>query len=64
MVNFGVKVIRRTLFSVNLCALNVTETRRPDPVRDICDLPVKLADLGNACWTVSQKSDSTEVQKA
>ena len=22
----------------------------PDPVTDICDLQVKIADLGNACW--------------
>ena len=22
----------------------------PDPVSDICDLQVKIADLGNACW--------------
>lgn len=26
---------------------------RPDPVREECDIPVKIADLGNACWTVS-----------
>ncbi|XP_055333542.1 uncharacterized protein LOC129585051 [Paramacrobiotus metropolitanus] len=39
-------------------ALNVTPcgfmndiTERPDPVHDICDIPVKIADLGNACWT-------------
>ena len=28
----------------------------PDPVNEICtDFPVKIADLGNACWTVSRK---------
>lgn len=27
----------------------------PDPVNEICtDFPVKIADLGNACWTVSR----------
>ena len=24
----------------------------PDPVREVFDVPVKIADLGNACWTV------------
>ncbi|XP_033744468.1 SRSF protein kinase 3-like isoform X2 [Pecten maximus] len=23
---------------------------KADPVREICDIPVKIADLGNACW--------------
>lgn len=29
---------------------------RPDPVREECDIPVKIADLGNACWTVGLNS--------
>ena len=29
-----------------------TGERRPDPVREVCDLQVKIADLGNACWVV------------
>lgn len=29
------------------------EDRQPDPVREVCDIMVKIADLGNACWTVS-----------
>lgn len=30
------------------------EEHRQDPVTEICtDFPVKIADLGNACWTVS-----------
>ncbi|XP_076307907.1 SRSF protein kinase 3-like isoform X2 [Tachypleus tridentatus] len=24
--------------------------KKPDPVLEICDIPVKIADLGNACW--------------
>ncbi|OQV19374.1 SRSF protein kinase 2 [Hypsibius exemplaris] len=24
---------------------------RPDPINTVCDIPVKIADLGNACWT-------------
>ncbi|XP_076344638.1 SRSF protein kinase 3-like isoform X2 [Tachypleus tridentatus] len=24
--------------------------KNPDPVMEICDIPVKIADLGNACW--------------
>ena len=30
-----------------------TTEKRPDPVREVCDLQVKIADLGNACWVVS-----------
>lgn len=26
---------------------------RPDPVKEICDIQIKIADLGNACWVVS-----------
>lgn len=26
---------------------------QPDPVHDVCDIKVKIADLGNACWSVS-----------
>lgn len=26
-----------------------------DPVNDVCDIQVKIADLGNACWVVSSK---------
>jgi len=25
---------------------------RPDPTKEVCRIPVKIADLGNACWTV------------
>lgn len=27
-----------------------TVERRPDPVHEVCDISVKIADLGNACW--------------
>ena len=30
-----------------------TLEKRPDPVREVCDILVKIADLGNACWVVS-----------
>lgn len=23
---------------------------RPDPVKEVCDINIKIADLGNACW--------------
>jgi len=26
---------------------------RPDPVKEPCDIQIKIADLGNACWVVS-----------
>ena len=29
--------------------------RRPCPSREICDISVKIADLGNACWIVSRR---------
>ncbi|XP_043189411.1 SRSF protein kinase 3-like isoform X9 [Amphibalanus amphitrite] len=29
----------------------VKEERKPDPVHEVCEMRVKLADLGNACWT-------------
>lgn len=28
------------------------ETNQGDPVKQICDIEVKIADLGNACWVV------------
>ena len=31
--------------------MNDTQNERPDPVQVVCDIPVKIADLGNACWT-------------
>ncbi|CAG0899486.1 unnamed protein product [Cyprideis torosa] len=27
--------------------------KRPDPSHEVCDMNVKIADLGNACWVVS-----------
>ena len=26
---------------------------KPDPCKEVCNILVKIADLGNACWTVS-----------
>ena len=28
-------------------------SNKPDPCKEVCDINVKIADLGNACWTVS-----------
>lgn len=42
------------LVSDDACVITDKNSQnRPDPVRQICDIPVKIADLGNACWTVS-----------
>ena len=43
---------------LNVKALNMNPVtgstgKHPDPCKEICDIPVKIADLGNACWTVS-----------
>jgi hypothetical protein len=27
--------------------------KQRDPVHEVCDIKVKIADLGNACWSVS-----------
>ncbi|CAG7721142.1 unnamed protein product [Allacma fusca] len=29
---------------------NLPTNRRPDPVKEVCDIQIKIADLGNACW--------------
>jgi hypothetical protein len=31
---------------------SVLEIKQGDPVKQICDIEVKIADLGNACWVV------------
>jgi len=41
-----------------VCMLYFAENKKvmaaaANPVREPCDIGVKLADLGNACWTVS-----------
>lgn len=36
---------------------------RPDPVRQICDIPVKIADLGNACWTFLHFTDDIQTRQ-
>ncbi len=30
-----------------------SSSNKPDPTKEVCDMDVKIADLGNACWTVS-----------
>ena len=31
------------------------DAKVPDPSHEPCEVNVKIADLGNACWTVSQR---------
>lgn len=44
----------------NFVITDKNSLNRPDPVRQICDIPVKIADLGNACWTVSGRERERE----
>ncbi|XP_059171766.1 SRSF protein kinase 3-like isoform X2 [Physella acuta] len=38
--------------------------RKPDPVHEICDdFPVKIADLGNACWTYHQFTEDIQTRQ-
>uniref|UniRef100_A0A2C9KFC4 non-specific serine/threonine protein kinase n=1 Tax=Biomphalaria glabrata TaxID=6526 RepID=A0A2C9KFC4_BIOGL len=38
--------------------------RKPDPVQEICDeFPVKIADLGNACWTYHQFTEDIQTRQ-
>ena len=39
------------VFLAVLTAVNPPK-KKSDPLHEVCDIPVKLADLGNACWTV------------
>ncbi|XP_065559500.1 uncharacterized protein LOC136026684 [Artemia franciscana] len=39
-----------TLRRVASCPNQKAMERRPDPVSEVCELSVKIADLGNACW--------------
>ena len=32
-----------------------TDAKVPDPSHEPCEVNVKIADLGNACWTVSRQ---------
>ncbi|XP_053377977.1 SRSF protein kinase 3-like isoform X2 [Mercenaria mercenaria] len=34
-----------------------------DPVREICDIPCKLADLGNACWTYHHFTEDIQTRQ-
>ncbi|XP_061178748.1 SRSF protein kinase 3-like isoform X1 [Saccostrea echinata] len=36
---------------------------QPDPVRQVCDIPVKIADLGNACWTFLHFTDDIQTRQ-
>ncbi|XP_005103669.1 SRSF protein kinase 3 isoform X2 [Aplysia californica] len=39
-------------------------SRKPDPVHEICDeFPVKIADLGNACWTYHQFTEDIQTRQ-
>lgn len=45
----GVPAMRR----VASCPEQPSTEPKPNPVHDVCDIKVKIADLGNACWVVS-----------
>ncbi|BFZ08201.1 hypothetical protein BsWGS_11240 [Bradybaena similaris] len=39
-------------------------SHKPDPVHEICDVfPVKIADLGNACWTYHQFTEDIQTRQ-
>ncbi|KAK3103482.1 hypothetical protein FSP39_019567 [Pinctada imbricata] len=38
-------------------------TNKPDPVREVCDIPVKIADLGNACWTFHHFTEDIQTRQ-
>ncbi|XP_048738561.2 SRSF protein kinase 3-like isoform X2 [Ostrea edulis] len=42
---------------------NSSDKNRPDPVRQICEIPVKIADLGNACWTFIHFTDDIQTRQ-
>lgn len=45
------KINERSLRRVASCPENQKPVdNRPDPVVEVCDISVKIADLGNACW--------------
>ncbi|CAG5114931.1 unnamed protein product [Candidula unifasciata] len=39
-------------------------SHKPDPIHEICDVfPVKIADLGNACWTYHKFTDDIQTRQ-
>jgi len=41
-----------------------TTPRSPmDPTKEICDIPVKIADLGNACWTYHHFTEDIQTRQ-
>jgi serine/threonine-protein kinase SRPK2 len=36
---------------------------KPDPCKEICDLSVKIADLGNACWTYHHFTEDIQTRQ-
>jgi len=43
---------------------SISTPRKPDPVHEICDVfPVKIADLGNACWTYHQFTEDIQTRQ-
>nr|KAG5711334.1 hypothetical protein BaRGS_006031 [Batillaria attramentaria] len=43
---------------------DVQERHKPDPVNEICtDFPVKIADLGNACWTYHHFTEDIQTRQ-
>ncbi|KAH3819608.1 hypothetical protein DPMN_121347 [Dreissena polymorpha] len=43
--------------------LTLNSARYIDPVREICDIPCKLADLGNACWTYHHFTEDIQTRQ-
>ncbi|XP_069692909.1 SRSF protein kinase 3-like isoform X2 [Periplaneta americana] len=36
---------------------------QPDPVREVCDIKVKIADLGNACWSYHHFTEDIQTRQ-
>ncbi|XP_066997426.2 SRSF protein kinase 3 isoform X2 [Anabrus simplex] len=36
---------------------------QPDPVQEVCDIKVKIADLGNACWTYHHFTEDIQTRQ-
>ncbi|KAK3587422.1 hypothetical protein CHS0354_007909, partial [Potamilus streckersoni] len=36
---------------------------KPDATKDVCDIPVKIADLGNACWTYHHFTEDIQTRQ-
>ncbi|KDR18100.1 Serine/threonine-protein kinase SRPK2, partial [Zootermopsis nevadensis] len=39
------------------------DTYQPDPVREVCNIKVKIADLGNACWSYHHFTEDIQTRQ-